>query len=241
LSLISRSIIPAENFYSRLLEYLRRTDLIEDCFFSTLNYDCLFEQAAIRTGFHVDYLLEAARAQLNGTGADWPGHRRTASVVYFTKLHGSATFITEATSTLRAQLSAGDTFVGTLIDASDPFARLTIESTRQRFSIMTQTSPERHDFLGGSQLFQVRRAWKQGIRNARLIVLVGLAPREYDTHIWNSLHDATGDIVYVGSKYDADNWMKCNPRFRWIGPTFEKGFLPLLRRLDAYKGPKVGS
>lgn len=63
-----------KDLYSRLLNYLQRSNLIEACFFSSLNYECLFEQASLKAGRPVEYLLEAASAPLKGIILDdWPG------------------------------------------------------------------------------------------------------------------------------------------------------------------------
>ena len=101
-----------KDLYSRLLNYLQRSNLIEACFFSGLNYECLFEQASLRTGRPVEYLLEAAAAPFRGTiSEDWPGTRQSSDVVYVLKLHGSCNFSTPVDQMVMAQLSTGNTHV----------------------------------------------------------------------------------------------------------------------------------
>jgi hypothetical protein len=231
-----------KDLYSRLLNYLQRSHLIEACFFASLNYDCLFEQASLRTGRRIEYLIEAAAAKLRGTiDEDWPGARQSADVTYVAKLHGSCNFSTPVDQMLMAQLSAGNTHVEVRIDTSDPFVPLTENAAARILPIMTQLSPDRDDFLASAQIFQLREMWDRAIGQASLIVVIGVAPRPYDTHIWNSLSAATGDIVYIGARRDADAWLGCNVRFRFLGATFCQGFRPLLRCLAAYRSGRGGT
>jgi hypothetical protein len=225
-----------KDLYSRLLNYLQRSNLIEACFFSSLNYECLFEQASLRTGRSVEYLLEAAAAPFRGTIAeDWPGTRQSSDADYVLKLHGSCNFSTPVDQMVMAQLSTGNTHVEVRIDSSDPFATLTEGAAARIFPVMTQISPDRDDFLASAKIFQIRQMWERAIRHASLIVVIGVAPRRYDTHIWNPLSVATGDILYIGARGDADAWRECNARFRSLGETFSEGFRPLLRCLAAHR------
>jgi hypothetical protein len=191
----------------------------------------------------VDYLLEAAAAQLRGmTEGDWPGARQSSEITYVAKLHGSCNFTTPVDPWTRVLLSTGNTHVETRIDASDPFAALTESVAEGIFPIMTQIAPSRDDFLASAQIFQIRQIWGQAIRNASLIVVIGVAPRKYDRHVWDPLHDARGDIVYIGGNSDANDWRECNPRFRSLGTScFGHGFRPLLRCLATHKRKSGGS
>jgi len=74
-----------------------------------------------------------------------------------------------------------------------------------------------------------------------LIVVVGAASRQYDSHIVDPLHVADAEIVYIGSTSDADLWRKINPRVKHLGCTFEKAFCRLARHLAGYKQRTGGS
>jgi hypothetical protein len=229
-----------KDLYSRLLDYLQRSKLIEASFFSSLNYECLFEQASLRTGRRIEYLLEAAAAPMRGMITDdWPGARQSADINYLLKLHGSCNFSTQVDQMLMAQLSTG-AHVEVRIDSSDPFATLTESTAARIFPVMTQTSPDRDNFLASAKMFQIRQIWDRAISHASLIVVIGVAPRRYDEHIWNPLSAATGDIVYIGARRDADAWRECNARFRSLGATFCQGFRPLLRCLAAHRKRRDG-
>jgi hypothetical protein len=229
------------DYYSRLLNYLRQSDMSEGCFFSTLNYECLFEQASVRTGFQVAYLLEAAAARLRGlTGDDWPGPRQSANTVPLAKLHGSCNFTTRATREARVRLSCPSTAVESEIDTRDPCTPLTERDALRILPIMTQISQRRGDALAPAQIQQIRQIWAQAISGASLIVVVGVAPRLYDAHVWGPLREATGDLVYIGGASDLDSWRECNHRFRPLGPTFDEGFRPLLMCLAAHEWRRGG-
>lgn len=164
-----------------------------------------------------------------------PGARQLPGVDYVVKLHGSSNFSTPADRNVMAQLSTGNTHVETRIDSFDPFATLTENSATRILPVMTQISPGRDDFLAPAQIYQIRQMWERAIRHASLIVVIGVAPRTYDTHIWNPLRDATGEMVHIGGTTDGLAWRTCNPRIRSLGATFRQGFRPLLRRLAVHK------
>ena len=209
--------------------------------FGTLNYECLFEQALTTLGLQFDYLLESAAEPFVGlTGDDWPGDRHSPNVVCVAKLHGSCNFTTPDEPILRVQLSSPSTYVETRIVTSDPFAKLT-ESGVKHFPIMTQISPGKEDFIAGAQIFQIRRIWEKAVALASLIVVIGVAPREYDSHVWNPLRNAAGDILYIGGASDYESWRRCNDKIVWLGSTFVDSFRPLLRRLALHKRRTGGS
>jgi hypothetical protein len=224
-----------KDYYSRLLRYLDKIELVEKSFFSTLNYECLLEQSMINLGFHVNYLIDEARAVLDASaGADWPPLRWSREILNVAKLHGSSNFYFRNDWRVTTQLAAR-AVVETAIDVSDARAPISEGSALERFPIMTQTSPGREDFAASGKILQIRRMWAAVVGDASLIVIIGLAPRRYDRHIWDPLHAASGELVYIGSQSDAGRWRECNPRVRWLGPTFEKGFCPLLRTLSTRK------
>src|SRR5262245_41541478 len=46
-------------YFSRLLKFLKESEIIETSLFATLNYECLFEQAATYQGLSIDYHLQS--------------------------------------------------------------------------------------------------------------------------------------------------------------------------------------
>ena len=82
--------------FSKLLSYLSDAGKIEHTVFGSLNYECLFEQAAENLGLKLDYRCVDPM----------PDKVRVA------KLHGSCNFITDRiTQTIRAQLAATNNLV----------------------------------------------------------------------------------------------------------------------------------
>jgi hypothetical protein len=229
-----------KDLYSRLLRYLQGSHLLERCFFSTLNYECLFEQACSRAGFTVNYLLAAAAAMLNATaGPDWPGSRGSSDTIYLAKIHGSCNFIARFDLHTQALLSASNTQVEVSIDPRDPCA--TLSKTRDEVSVMTQTSRDRHNFLASSQIFQLSQMWNQAVTNAALVVIVGAASRQYDTHIVAPLRGTNAGIAFIGGRADVDSWREINPRVHHLGDTFERAFCRLARYLAGHKRRPGGS
>src|SRR3989304_521582 len=68
-----------EDLYSTLLLFLRNSGKIKNSTFASLNYDCIFEQAAYNLGFQVDYSY--------GEMED--------NAIRVLKVHGSCNFITK--------------------------------------------------------------------------------------------------------------------------------------------------
>ena len=230
-----------KDYYSRLIRYLRWIELLEIAFFSTLNYECLLEQALENEGIGINYLIDEARSVLDATsGPAGPRLQWSARRVNVAKLHGSCNSYFPADQNVAAQLSTG-AMVETRIDISGARTSLSETSVAGRYPIMSQVSRDREDYLGPAKILQLRQMWAQVISDARLIIVIGLAPRRYDRHIWNPLQHATADIVYIGSDSDASSWLDCNPRFRSLGSTFDRGFRPLLRTLARARRDRGGT
>lgn len=225
------------DLYSRLLSFLTRSSLLNETFFATVNYESLFEQAAHYSGLQMSHLLEAATAVLRGTVADdWPGERRHENQVFLAKLHGSAHFKVAGNDhqRLRALLASTGTHVETGITVMDPFLSIP-EHEQGSFPIMTQTSPDRGDFLSPAQILQLRQIWQQAVKNASLVAIIGASPRRYDSHIWESIERATGRVVHIGSVETLKAWRVCNPNVVQLSDDFANGFRPLLKCLALYR------
>jgi hypothetical protein len=231
------------DLYSRLLRFLKQSEIIDSSFFATLNYDCLFEQAVYHQRLGLDYLMNPARQQLQATsGDDWPGRRMQDVQVYLAKLHGSCNFAMPQREIdffrLHASMPGG--YVGTGIDTLGAFPQLPHSET-DIWPIMTQTSPDRDDFAGGTLLTQFRNMWGMAARQAKLLVIIGAAAREYDTHVWDPVKAAVGDVVYIGLESDLAGWRRCNPGVRFLSKDFQAGFRRLLRQLARNKKRRGGT
>ena len=100
---------------------------------------------------------------------------------------------------------------------------------------MTQTSPRRDDFAGGTLIQQMRNIWSMAVQRSNLLIIVGIGPRDYDKHVWDPIAAATGEIIYIGSRSVLNDWHRCNPNVRFLNRDFRKGFLWVLLLLARAK------
>ena len=229
-----------EDLYSRLLKHLRQSRLIERTLFASLNYECLCEEAAMKLGLHVDYLLDAAAAALRRPSKATDRKTGLPDRIRMAKLHGSSNFLTEIDQHYRAIVAAASTSLEVEVTAlalidlqSNLESRFAATHGRESFPVMTQVSVGKEDILAPSQIQQIRNIWHESASNAALVIVIGAAARRNDTHVWKALESAPGDVLYIGGDEQFIEWKACNPRFRSLGLTFEQAFLPLLSCLDS--------
>lgn len=229
-----------EDLYSRLVKHLTQSRLIERTLFASLNYDCLCDEAALKLGLHLDYLLEEAAAALRPIlEADRPRNGPPGQTIRMAKLHGSSNFLTGIDQQYRAIVASPSTSLEVEVTALAPIGLLSnLESrfaathSREFFPVMTQISARKEDIVAPVQIQQIRNIWCESASNAALVVVIGVAPRQNDTHVWEALESARGDVRYIGADEHLIEWRRCNPHFQSLGLTFGEAFLPLLSHLD---------
>jgi hypothetical protein len=215
------------DYYSKLLEVLRRSGNIPHTVFGSLNYECLFEQAAHNLGLDVDYY--------GGYGND---------TVHVAKLHGACNFIGAAGQIGKAQLA------GTAVQLEVRPIILPVgvgnleKAVAEKFSswentylpIMSQVSYDKVLLLTPGKIHQMRNAWNARVREAKFVAIIGVSFNPYDHHITEPIKDASGTVLYIGDEASFTKWHAVNRRTEHIERRLEGGFAALLTRLGVAEG-----
>ena|SRR5437870_3891 len=212
------------DLYSELVRALKARSLIAQTVFSSLNYDCVFEKAALRLSYRVHYEgVDSAPVA--------PGDVRVI------KPHGSCNFLTSKTEQPITQFLLNHLMVEAGIEAQNPesvggaLEALAAEcmATRTRWVVMSNYASSKNTPLSPAQITQVRNGFAARLASAVKIIVIGARPNDHDTHVWAPLRDCGKEVLYVGGDYASIGIS----RSRLLGPTFEKAWAPLLGELDA--------
>ena len=218
--------VTGSDLYTELVKALRSADAIGATTFGSLNYDTVFEQAALRAGFSVNWLVDEARSRLRADAA----HQITgpsASTVRVAKLHGSSNFIAEFDTRTRAIAAAPGTYLETHFDALDPRALSGSGGLDQilldgNMPVMSQISPEKEQLLATAQMTQIREIWRASVEKAQSVVIIGVAAREHDRHVWDPIQNTGVAMHYIGSSRDFARWSSVSPgRWQHLGERWE--------------------
>ena len=202
------------DLYTRLLAFLRRAELLHSTLFTSINYDCLLEQAAANLRLNVSY--EHAQCE--------------SDEVEILKIHGSCQFVTVDLSGWTPHLTNPGSFLECEMEILPTHGlRQALQTTFRpdcyRYPVLslyaegkpTQTA------AGGIQSF--RNIWLTGAQHATHLVIVGVRCNREDRHITDGITGtAAKNILYVGGRTDFEGWLSLNPACRHLGETFEGSF-----------------
>ncbi len=206
--------------YSRLLLNLKKSGIIERSIFGSLNYECLFEQAARRLSLRVDYWCDEI----------------DPNVVRLAKIHGSCNFVTQRFDAYQQGiLAAQGGHYGVTVDplpVDDLEQKLSAELAAGRFPVMSQISPEKENLFDSTKFQEARYKWHQGVSNAlENVIVIGVSCNPNDTHILEPIKSASVPLLYIGGNGDFEKWRQVNSGFEFLRTTFEEGLQLLLSRL----------
>ena len=212
-----------KDFYSRLLSFLQQSGKIRSSIFASLNYDCIFEQAADKLELAVDY--SCGETQVNA--------------VQVLKIHGSCNFITvDIQKSAPYYLTNPNSSTNCRMHCLQPIG---IESVlKSRFSdanasyypVMSLYSFGKNSIVAGVRIQEIRNSWSECVSEASVVAVIGVRPNSEDTHIWNPIRQTSAKLFYIGSTRDFDIWVSANHHFKFLAKTFEEGFDNLLTSLD---------
>jgi len=214
----------SNNLFTKLLEFLRDTLIISNSIFASLNYDCVFEQAAYRLGFQVDYSCN----EIENNG------------IRILKVHGSCNFITENIQSRMPYLTNTNSQIDCGMECLQP---VDVEKVLERrfsdanafyYPVMSLYSFGRNSLVAGTRIQKIRNTWSGYVSRASLIVVIGVKPNCEDTHVWNPIKETkSANLFYIGSQEDFKIWASANSNFKFLAEEFNDGFESLLRILDS--------
>jgi hypothetical protein len=215
-----------DDLYSRLLAFLQRTGKIKHCVFASLNYECIFEQAADKLEIQVDYSC---------------GERRDEGISVL-KPHGSCSFITPDIRQWEHQLTNPNAHLACGMECLSPVG---IEETLAaklgpkncNYPVMSLYSLGKDSLVAGMKIQEIRNAWSTlllGASAEATVAVIGVRPNSGDTHVWTPIQNTSAKLLYIGSENDSPIWASAKSRcIRFLPKTFEDGFNLLLGCLDS--------
>ena len=214
------------DLYSGLLSYLRAAGAIESTTFGSLNYDTVFEQAAVHAGYSVDWLNAQAMSRLRAdAGLQFRPRPQTISIA---KLHGSSNFVMRLDRHHRAIAAGSGVRIGGTITTLAP-DELSMPGEAERFfkgddhfPVMSQVSAEKDQLLAPGVISQIRSMWTEAVWAAATVVVIGVSPRKHDSHVWDPIQGGRAKMYYIGSEPDFEIWSSLKPeRWRHLGEKWE--------------------
>lgn len=204
-------VLNSDNLYSKLINMLHLSELLNSTVFSTLNYDNIFEQAVKINGFKVECINDP----------------NSTNEIMLMKLHGSATFKLHSDNFNSSHVLFPPWFK---IDA--PLQEMTIEDAQEYYSDkqdmfimppMCMYTPDKKSNIANNAIQNIQRRYTEIVSKVSRIFIIGASASLHDKHVWNPIKDSTANIYYCGSDKDF-NKIKVvigAKRCRYIGTTFD--------------------
>lgn len=185
-------------FFARYLLYSHRIDnyskLLDNIlpaakpiFFSSLNYDCLFEIAVSMSGRSINYFANAPASD---------------SDIIIWKLHGSCNFLPHGGVTATRGVS-----FGTGIQPVNPSQVLTYcTGNTALYPVMAVYSRGKPVQIASQIIQQIQKFWATAIESASTVVIIGVNPYPVDSHIWQPLSTTKAKLLFVGNENTFSIW-----------------------------------
>lgn len=185
--------------------------------YSTLNYECIFEQCLSYSGTTVGYF-----------GA----HGHNVKQLY--KLHGSCNFFSNSIQTAGVAYGTGVSFEGgieAVVDMGELVGRcLGNGVVAPSMCLYMQGKPVN---TSPSVIQTLQDNWKNELDDADYIVIIGIRPVMADSHIWGPIIKSKAQILYCGDRATVENWSAASGKaFAYMGPFFHNAIHYLERRYN---------
>ncbi len=215
----SNFTVGSENLYYRLISSLKKTGKDKECLFSTINYDCLIEDASIKNGYKIDYN---------------PKFNQNSQAISILKLHGSCNFITAQLNASNIRFSKGIVFEGGIKPIPFPSVRSYFSGNTSLPPVMSIYARNKPLQVSPNTIKQIQNVWQDYIQTVEQIFVIGLNPNIEDSHIWDFLTKTQAKIFYIGNEVDFDQYTQNHRDSKenlFINTTFETSFMDLLKIL----------
>lgn len=170
--------------YAELLFILRSKNLLASCAFASLNYECIFEIAALRLGLGVVFNPSPPRPD----------------IVWVVKPHGSSNFLPvwepQGSGNVVKVQGSGQIYDG-------PIAK-SIEAARQRYAgnyflppIMSLFAPGKLTPSARGFIETIRKQWRDYVVGSDYIAIIGCRPNLADGHVWDPILESRAEVWYL--------------------------------------------
>jgi hypothetical protein len=202
------------DLYTQLLEFLRTAGMLPDTIFTSINYDCLLEQAAAGLGISVGY----------------GGAPEKSSDARILKIHGSCNFVTPDLSGWIHHLTNPGSFLECAIEILPTHNLRQALQFRLRpqlsvFPVLSLYAFGKPTQAAGGQIQQIRNAWLEESGQATHLVIIGVRCNRDDKHITEGvIGTGAGSVLFVGGTQDFEGWRSLNPKCQHVGDKFQESF-----------------
>lgn len=219
------------NHYCELLEILGGDR--KKATFVTTNYDLLIELAAMKQGLLVSY-------------SGLPVPKGNIPII---KIHGSCNFLPDmGNSSIRGlgfdiSGSKGGSILDTGIKVAKSRAEI-LDFCKKEDAIepaLAMYSPQKRVLYCKSFVEQQQKAWREEVKKAKRIYVIGLKVHPVDDHIWGELSKSKVPLYYVGGEpHDIQEWAKENNRkqVHHIANKFNEALPVMAKHLKSKWQPK---
>jgi hypothetical protein len=186
-----------QDIYSQLFSSIpadRRSEVL----FSTLNYECLFEQGLSAHDVAVDY---------------WADAPPLADPIRLWKLHGSCNFIPDPREVQMRR--EGVSYEGTTnvrINANllaipdlDEVASW-VRGDTALYAAMCLFMVDKPIQIGLRAISALQKKWQEEVARTNRVIVIGTRYHPQDRHLWEALTSTDADIYYVGSESSFHEW-----------------------------------
>lgn len=179
------------NTYVRLVRALRGRLESRKVILSTLNYDCLLDQAVADEFHRIAY-------------------RKYGIGPLIIKPHGSCNFLLNTIFSAKDFKHAGIGKFDMPVRTADPYPKSLIEEIQKSLwpPAMRLMTSEKHALHGTTWLNEIRDEWRQIADSAEIIIGIGVRPNSNDAPIWGSLARPEKKVFLVSRDPEARKW--CN-------------------------------
>jgi hypothetical protein len=187
---------------------------------STLNYDCLIEQALLASG------ITSITYWGNGTG------------VRLLKLHGSCNFIPQGITVNSGQLIVGPHE----INATQPPRILHPDKAWEELSkggilpAMSMYAKGKNNIACEQYIIMIQKQFQEIVQSAKVVLPIGIRPEADDHHIWDCIAMSETELFFVGNLQLCQGWIDKNhpARAKVLGQRFEKSFSEICNAVDKF-------
>lgn len=189
------------NAYVSLPERLSARDALRGTYFSSLNYDCLFEYAARHLDLTLSY--DSREATEPPSMTLW-------------KIHGSCNFLPiglSASASGMAYVASGVVWEGGIaaVDCSKVRAFVAQSALYPAMAIFMEGKPIHSN---PSVIKELQSRWSDAVLSAETVGIIGVRPNPTDANIWEPLAETKAALVVIGNREEYRDWAA---RFRKKG------------------------
>lgn len=205
------------DLYSYFLLLLKKLPDFGDYTFATLNYECLLEEAMVKSlEWHPNLIYNKKLIKPHGSCNFW--------CMDPDPIKGLGGISMPLDPNIKREITHLVEFNCSNIYAL-PRSKINFEMlTSDKYPVMAFYGPEKKGQMGANFIKQSKDKLSKVIKNSEKIVIIGVKPVSGDEHIWNPIINTKAEILYVSpSNDDFSNLKDLKPKAQvnHISRTFE--------------------